>query len=250
MAVKFGIGRRFQGKTTLGVYEVRRCPRRLIFDPRGMIRGEASYVVTSKVQLRTAITAMMNNELTEIVYTPNEHEDTLSAYQAFTIQAAAIFKFYPSSRIGVLVDDVRLLGRNPQNLMTRSMEWIVRASNVDRTVIMFTAHRCIDIPTDIRAIADQWYLFRCTLANDIDVVRRVASERVAIEVQQLKDRCFVEWNDQEGKALYHMDPSKWFVRLADRTLAPSEDPLDPELEGTAIPEDAPKHYTSNLWEDD
>jgi len=204
------LGRREMGKTTLGYYIVSRLPRRLIFDPRGMVRTDVSDVFTSGGRLfEEGMDSFSHHERTEIVMTPGGNVD--SAFSVFCREAANYVRKNPHDRVGILIDEIRFM-----DLKNEDLDWILRCSSVENVHVVFTGHRPKDVPTDIRAIADRWLLFAFTLPRDVEIIEDQCSPKVAIDVQKLAPRQFVTWDDRIGKASYHREPSAWFVETKKR----------------------------------
>lgn len=200
------LGRREQGKTTLGYYIVSRLPRRLAFDPRGMIRTERSDVFTSPGQLfREGMDAFDHHEIREVVMTPGN--DVATAFAVFCREAANYVRRNPDSHLGILIDEIRFV-----DLKNEDLDWILRCAPVDNVHVVFTGHRPKDVPTDIRAIADRWCLFNFTLPRDVEIIEDQTSPLVAREVEKLGARQFVTWDDRTAKASYHRDPQVWYIQ--------------------------------------
>lgn len=200
------LGRRTQGKTTLAYFVASRVVRRMVFDPRGLIRSEASNVVTNTRGIQQAAEALTDEQIVELVVTPEANVDR--SFQVFCDEAARVLRDTPDVPLAILIDEVRFM-----DIRNESLDWILRTSPVDSTHIIFTGHRPKDIPPDIRAIADKWDLFQFTLKRDLDLIAEQCSEAVARDVQRLQPRQFIEWDDQIGKARYFSDPTRWYIPL-------------------------------------
>lgn len=234
--IRLMLGRRMQGKTTLAYFVGRQSPRRMIFDPRGMIRSDASTVVGTQAELATAGEELLDGRITELVVTPASHVE--DRFAQFCRIAAAYLRAHPYESFAILIDEVRFI-----DVRNEDLDWIMRTSDVDRAQIIFTGHRPKDIPPDIRAIADTWCLFQFTLRRDLDVIEEQTSPAVARSVQGLKPRCFVEWNDQIGAARAFSDPSRWYVRL--RSASVDDD--TPPATRSELPESDPAEKQT-LWD--
>jgi len=203
--IYLALGRREQGKTTLAYYIVSRLPRRLIFDPRGMVRTDKGHTFNRGDELfRNGMDAFEAHELTEVTLTPIGNVD--SAFQVFCREAANYVRKNPDDRVGILIDEIRFM-----DLTNEDLDWILRCSSVENVHIVFTGHRPKDVPTDIRAIADRWLLFSFTLPRDVEIIEDQCSPRVATAVQGLQARQFVTWDDRTATATFHRDPGVWFV---------------------------------------
>jgi len=213
--IYLALGRREQGKTTLGVYIVSRLPRRLIFDPRGMVNRSQSQTFSRGDQaFRDGMDAFEAHEISEVVMTPIGNVD--SAFQVFCREAANYIRKNPDDTVGVLIDEIRFM-----DLSNEDLDWILRCSSVDNVHIVFTGHRPKDVPTDIRAIADRWLLFSFTLPRDVEIIEDQCSPRVARAVQSLQPRQFITWDDRTAKASYHRDPAVWFVETRTKRRKPA-----------------------------
>jgi len=204
--IYFCLGRRLQGKTTLAYYIARRLPRRMIFDPRGLIRSAQSQVCRTTSEIQQVADALRDHEITEMIVTPRGSVE--SAFHAFCFEAQRWIELHPREPIAILIDEVRFMDLNNE-----ALDWVLRCSPVDTCHIIFTGHRPKDIPIDIRGIADRWLLFSFTLPRDLDVIEEHCSPQVEREVRRLQSRQFVEWNDQVGKARVYLNPAVWYVPL-------------------------------------
>lgn len=213
--IYLALGRREQGKTTLAYYIVSRLPRRMIFDPRGMVNTDKSDVFTDGGRLfQEGMDAFDHHEITEVVLTPRGNVE--SAFAVFCREAANYVRRNPDSHVGILIDEIRFV-----DLVNEDLDWILRCAPVDNVHIVFTGHRPKDVPTDIRAIADRWLLFSFTLPRDVQIIDEQCSPRVAADVQRLGPRQFVTWDDRTGAASYHRDPQVWFVQTKQKRAVSS-----------------------------
>jgi len=203
--IYLALGRREQGKTTLAYYIASRLPRRLIFDPRGMIRTERSQVFTRGDEtFQQGMDGFDAHELTEVVLTPSGNVQ--AAFTAFCREAANHVRRNPGDHLAILIDEIRFV-----DLKNEDLDWILRCAPVDTVHVIFTGHRPKDVPTDIRAISDRWLLFSFTLPRDLDIIEDQTSPLVVREVQKLSARQFVTWDDRIGSASYHRDPAVWYI---------------------------------------
>lgn len=204
------LGRREQGKTTLAYYIVTQLPKRMIFDPRGMVRGEASEVATDALQWRELTDAFEADQLHEIVYTPSGNMDV--AFDDFCREARRFVRAHPREQFGMLIDEIRFVldGRSPVN---ENLDWVLRCAPVNASHIILTGHRPKDVPTDIRGIADKWLLFQFTLPRDTDIIEEFSSSAVAAGVKRLERYQFIEWDDRIGKMTWHTNPRLWNIKI-------------------------------------
>ncbi len=207
------IGKRGQGKTTLGVYLARRDKdgRRFIFDPRDLIAPAPSgFVVQSTSQnIMQGVDQVIERDegMREIVVRPSLNVQ--AAFDTLVNELYQWLKAEPAARFTLLVDEIRFV----KDLQTPQFEWLLRCSQPDRVHIILTCHRPTDIPTDIRAIADNWIVFRMTQEHDLKTVAE-RSQAAARAARHLGPREFVHWDDAAGEHALHRRPDKWFVPLA------------------------------------
>jgi len=217
--IYLALGRREQGKTTLGYSIISKLPRRLVFDPRGMIRNDKGIVFSrTGPAFDTAMDRFDAHEIRELVFTPAGNVN--SAFAVFCREAANFVRRNPDDRLGILIDEIRFV-----DLKNEDLDWILRCSSVDSVHVVLTGHRPKDVPTDIRAIADRWLLFSFTLPRDLEIIDEQCSPRVAVAVTKLQARQFVTWDDRIGQASSHSDPTVWYIETK-KKRADSAAPVD------------------------
>jgi hypothetical protein len=223
------IGRRLQGKTTLGYFITRNSPKRIIVDPRGLIRPRGAVVVSRTTDVKLAIGQLSEKDIPNgtVVVTPKRIEQ---GFNAVCRDAAAWIERDPRARFALLLDEFRFV--KPFAAASPDFEWLLRCSDPERVHIILTCHRPIDIPVDVRSIADHWLMFRMTQPHDVRVVEE-RSVRASIRVQRLEPRVYVHWADSEDESdenpSTYASPDRWYVplRSADTTeLEPAPAPLD------------------------
>jgi hypothetical protein len=213
------IGRRFQGKTTLGVWMIdgeNGIERRAILDPRGLIRRRGAVVVRTKTKLRLAFDALAAGDVVEVVYSPIEPH--AEAFEAFAGELLHWTQAYNDLEIGVLVDEATFYGalgaRDPESRRATFMQ-VFKSCSLDRFHIVLTCHRPTDLATDVRALLNRWCIFRTTQEHDLEAIRKRCAAAVADEVQQLADRDFVKWDDDDGTYEVNRLHSMWAVTLTE-----------------------------------
>lgn len=211
------LGRRELGKTTLAYYLAQKCPYRVIFDPRGMIAIQGTGVRVTSIEGLKGIADQMDDPkapLTEIIVTPRT--DVQATFDACARLVESWAQDYPNKAHAIMfvVDEARFV--NLQE--SAAFGWILRAAPRDLCHVIITAHRPADIPTDVRAIADHWLLFRFAQEHDLKVIGERCGTKVAGEVSRLKPYQYVHWDDGVGKASTNLNSAGWFVPLR----APSE----------------------------
>jgi hypothetical protein len=199
------IGRREQGKTTLAYWMASRSPRRLIFDPRGMV-GRERYTNTSA--LEGACDRLAAGEIAEVVYTP--FGDVHAGFAAFAGEVQRWVLHTPGMPLAVVVDEVSFV--HPERVP--AFMWAVRCCRRDTIDFLVTAHRPSDIDTDIRAVTDPWCLFAIRQEHDLGVIRERCTADVLRRVQALEPRQFIQWDDAKGEARMFADPAVWFIELS------------------------------------
>jgi hypothetical protein len=202
-------GRRFQGKTTLGVSILdEHTDRRALLDPRGLIRRCGAIVVRRKDKLRVAFDALAAGDVDEIVYSPIEPH--AEAFRAFAGELHRWVIEYPDVELGVLIDEASFYGALDA---VESFMVVLKSCQLDRFHIVLTCHRPTDLPVDVRALLNRWHIFRTTQEHDLDAIRRRCQHVVADEVQQLDEREFVKWDDDDGTYEVNRLASYWAVDL-------------------------------------
>lgn len=212
----FAIGRRGKGKTTLAYRMMMKLDRRLMFDPRGMIRANVdAVVVTTRSEMRRAVKEVQRGEIAEMIYTPSGDLD--EGFAAFAEELRKWIVTTPELPVGVLIDEASFIDQR-----SRHFQWVVRCSPVETFHIVMTCHRPLDLDTTVRAIADHWMIFQCRQEHDLKVIRERCSPEVADAVARLGEtRHFVHWNDGRGTMTINRHggsgtASDWFVPLRAR----------------------------------
>lgn len=198
------IGRRELGKTTLAVSTAQRSPTRVFFDPRHMI-NTVSDVLNENSLADNTLYDMLDTRA-EIVIQP--YFDKQKAFSEMCEQIYQWLQDNPGEEIAVLVDEVRFV-----ELEDAYFDYLIRCTPRAKVKIILTAHRVVDVPTDLRGIADVWCLFKMTLANDLEKIEEGTNAEVAREVADLRPYEFVVWDDSVGRSRKNLDKASWFVPL-------------------------------------
>lgn len=199
------IGRREQGKTTLGYYLARQFPTRVIFDPR-----EAFFTSETVLSSASGLYESLDTE-TEIIIKPEEFIPENFALVCDDLRAWV--RDNREEEFSFLVDEAYDV-KTPDN-MPQSLDWLMRKTKRKQCRIIFTAHRPIDLATDIRALSDNWLIFQTTQEHDLRVIRERCGEEVETQVQILKEREFINWNDSIGSWKKFDNPHAWYVSLGE-----------------------------------
>lgn len=205
------------GKTTLALYIADKVDRRLMLDPRKMIRRPGAVVVRTAAALRRAIPSLVDGEFVEVVYSPIENLS--DAFPAFAAELRTWVTEHNDLELAVLIDEARSFGNLADD---ESFMFSVTTCNPETFHILLTCHRPSQLHPDVRALLNRWCIFRTTQEHDLDVIRKRCKAEVVDLVQQLDDRQFVEWNDDDGTYEVHRYPFIWQTDLslpgADRSI--------------------------------
>lgn len=215
--IYLAIGRRGLGKTTLVYSMARKCPRRIVIDPRGLITSPDARRVTTIEAFDVALVS----GVPEIVVTP--YDDLQGTFDAVANRVRAICRTSVTDRLMFIVDEARFF-----RLMDSSaFEYVLRAAPPESVHVAITCHRPLDIPTDIRAIADHWLVFKLTQEHDLRVIDGRCGGLVKRHVAALAPYEYVHWNDGTQEFAVNKHPEGWFVPL--RTAGPQPEEILPEL---------------------
>lgn len=199
------IGRKEQGKTTLGYHLAKKFPTRVIFDPR-------EHFFTSDVVLYTAAGLYEAlDECAEIIVKPEEFYP--ENFAMVCDQLRAWVRDNRAEEFSFLVDEAYDV-KTPDE-MPPSLDWLMRKTKRAQARIIFTAHRPVDIATDIRALSDNWLIFQTTQEHDLRIIAERCGPEVAEAVTTLKPREFINWDDSIGSWSKISEPSAWYVSLGE-----------------------------------
>lgn len=216
------LGRRELGKTTLAVWMALRCPFRIFIDPRNMIAIDGAVRVTTPAELVDAELRMIDGEVRTIVVMPRR--DIPQMFEAVCRFVFAWSEDFPDAAhaIALVIDEARIINnaRRPGDTSAArvletsdAFDDVLRMTPRELTHVIMTAHRPQDIPTDIRAITDQWLLFRSTQEHDLKQLRDVCGDRLADKLTRLDPYQFICYRSDRGSYTEHRDPKVWFVPL-------------------------------------
>jgi hypothetical protein len=230
--IYLALGRRQLGKTTLVYSMARKCPARIILDPRALIHSQGIRVSRMDDLDRTMeIMAEQPTTISEVIVTPDSNVQTMFDHCARYVKAwAQDFQHAPRAthRLMFIVDEARFFDLRA----SPAFEYVLRAAPPDLINVAITAHRPSDIPTDIRAISDHWLMFRCTQEHDLKVIGERCTEAVRNQVETLNPHEFIDWDDATATARAYKNPSAWYIPLrapgaaetADLDVLPPSDP--------------------------
>lgn len=225
MAVVVNSGRRGEGKTTLGVFQVDKRDTRVMIDPRGLIRRPGAIVAYTLAGFDRGLQALIDGDTDEVIFTPRPSPrmtdaDLLDfyddAFRGFSRASMAFLMENPDADLGILVDEAKFYGDITK---CGSFMWIVKSCNQDNVDLVITCHRPSDIRPDLRFHINKWNLFRTTQEEDLDVIAGRATRAVVDQVQQLGAHELIIWNDDKGTSRAHRAPWTWHCELAPRGAA-------------------------------
>ena len=215
------LGRREQGKTTLALYLTRTHRARVLFDPRGLIPAPVRVTRLSEIQpaFDNLWTDVKEGPQT-IVLTPDGRVQPFFERTAEEVKRWVREPHAPS--IAFLVDELRFVDPN-----TEAFDWLCRCATRAQVTIVATAHRPTDVPTDLRAITDVWCLFQATQEHDLQVIETRCSAATRADVQRLKPREFIVWDDTRGVRTAYLDPRVWYSPLLHTSAPVIDESLPP-----------------------
>ena len=83
------------------------------------------------------------------------------------------------------------------DFMPDSLDWLMRKTKSDQSRIVFTAHQPKHLATDIRALANHFFLFQITQEHDLRVIEDRCGREVAEQLPGLGQREFIHWDDDK-----------------------------------------------------
>jgi len=205
------IGRRLRGKTTWIYFHASKLPQRVVFDPRRQIRhrSKLSLFASTSEEIESGMDRLFTNpKLDELVIVPAD--DPQPVFETLCDEVRHWIELDDRRPLAVVIDEARFVKTE-----VPACQWILRCSPHDTLHIFFSAHRPSDLSTDARAIIDRMILFHTTQEHDLKVIGDRCGSDVVDKVRTLDQFAFVEWDDGQGKAFVHDDPSKWFIALRD-----------------------------------
>jgi hypothetical protein len=197
-------GRREQGKTTLAIALARRVVQRVLVDPRRQcldvpVRAESpDEIVCDLTTLRD------HPDIPELAVLPSGPVQPCA--DAVMLGTRAWIEADPSRQLAIVLDEARFI-----DLTSEPVEWVLRCAPRSSVHVLITAHRPTDVPVDVRAIVDQWCLFRTTQAHDLRAIAERCGARVAAAVEQLAPHAWIQWDDGRAEMIRHANPSAWYT---------------------------------------
>jgi len=201
------LGRRELGKTTLALYMAQRHGQTIVLDARSLVPTDDP--ITDLPVDSPELLARLYDDPPEALIVVQPQDDLAGTSDALArVVREWCQQSQPADRLAVVLDEAALLD-------LRAWDWIIRCSPRDRLLVILTAHRPQDLPTTVRAMADDWCLFRMTQRHDLQHVEDKCGDRVVACVRALEPRQFVRWDDAHAKMIVYRDPAVWFVPLVD-----------------------------------
>ena len=199
------IGRKEQGKTTLGYHLARSMPTRVIFDPR-----EHFFTSPCVEEDSSNLLELLDTKQEVIIKPPDFYPEH---FNNTCEQLRTWIRENREEEFALLVDESYDV-KTP-DFMPPALDWLMRKTKRKQVRIIFTMHRPVDVATDVRALADHWFMFHMTLENDLKIVRDRCGSEVAEMVSTLKEREFIDWDD--GRATWRKvsDAQAWYVSLGE-----------------------------------
>lgn len=184
------VGRRIQGKSTLGYYITRKNRRaRIIIAPKNDLRPRDAAIVSRSADVLPALAELRQDDrrFSEVVIHPH---DLRSCFIRCT-HALDMWRAHDSfASFTLMLDEWKIIERALKPGDLDALERLMRTTKVDRQHIVFTFHRPKDIPADFRALIDSWLVFRVTETIDVRALADV-SERLAKRARRLGPREYV-----------------------------------------------------------
>lgn len=223
MSIRLVVGRKEHGKTTLAYYMARKFARLACFDPRGLIRRPGALVARTVDSCSGGFDSLAQpgaGGYIELAYTPDED----FRREAFPHFAREVRRWVYERRalpLAVLVDEITFV-----DVAGDDFDQAIKACDAGVHHFFLTCHRPIDVPTNVRALADFWYLFAIHQEHDLEVIRARCSPEAAEAVRRLSGRSVVGWDHLSGVRTYE-NPAAWYVNLAPDVMLVPPVELDP-----------------------
>lgn len=212
------LGRRYQGKSTLALHVAQHTPdtAQVLIDPRAQFALPDVPIVeraTIEELSRPRVIVRLDRVETEFIA-------LMRGYRAIVERA-------PRRRRALVLDEARFI-----DLDNPDLDWLCRCVDPRALTIIITAHRPVDIPVDLRAIADYWCLFQMTQEHDLKVIEERCGPVARSRVCRLPPRHYVVWDDGRATLGHCSKPESWYVPMLDDIIeTPGLDvPVDDESE--------------------
>lgn len=201
-------GRMRQGKSTLGLFIARKCPTRVIFDPRNQFHTTSAIYSGKEGQ---DLFAMLDTE-PEIIIKPGISGEGLLDEAAHDLLDWSADN--PEEEICFLVDEANMCGLDgkPQEEFPH-LNYLLRSAGEEKINVVITSHRSVEVHPAIRSIANFVCMFRTTHQPDLKVISEKCGDEVTDALRILPSGQVVIWDDNVGAWKLHADRTKWYVPL-------------------------------------
>lgn len=200
-------GRMRQGKSTLALFIARRCPTRVIYDPRNQFHSSTTVIRDVDENLALAL-----DEKPEIIIKPGlEGEEQLETVSQMVLDWT---EDNPDEKICFLVDEANMVGLDsrPQEKFPH-FNWLLRSAGEDRINVVITSHRSVEVHPAIRSIANFVCMFRTTHPPDLKAIEDKCGYEFTEKLNTLTSEQVIIWDDNVGTYRLHSDRTFWYVPL-------------------------------------
>ncbi len=202
------IGRKEQGKSTLGYFLAHKSPVRVVFDPR------EHYSTSDALEPDASQLFELLDEKEEIIIQAPFHVP-----QHFASTCDALMDWVRGKRMdegkemefSLLVDEA--YDAKTFEAMPDSLDWLMRKTASSQARIVFTAHQPKHLATDIRALANHFFLFQITQEHDLRAIEDRCGREVAEMLPGLGPRQIVHWDDDKQIFERFDQPKAWYIDI-------------------------------------
>ena len=218
----FVVGRKYQGKTTLGIFLADRIRRDehaykvLVFEPKWTFRS-VPYTdsleefermldddeLSEAVMLHAGSGATIDDEVDDV---EKVREDFTEFYKAAGIEG--FLRNPPARPIVVLIDEAYYLTQDhPHPLLARMM----RLATEKKLYIILLVHYPTQISRDLRTHVDRYFFFREFEMADLQMVQRLCGEECSEIVSRLPDHHVLMYDVHDRNFKVWSEPEAWFI---------------------------------------
>jgi len=194
------IGRRGQGKSTLGRFIASCNDARVIIDPKFDMQNPNAALVARVNDISPAIAelARADRRFDEIVIQPRHMR------AAFIETTAALERWREQDRFArwtLVLDEWKVIQDSLRDKIAdlEHLGRLVRMTTVERQHIVITCHRPVDLHPNVRSLIDHWLLFRVTEARDVKVIAEL-STRAALRARRVSSRVYVHLDARRNES--------------------------------------------------
>lgn len=180
---KIAVGQRVEGKTTLGMWDLRQRHRGVVaWDPRGMIEG---IIVYSPEELQEAM-RRNGEEEDELSILPIVYRfDSTDPDREFQVFCSVVFPpNFTVGGFGVLIDEAgQLQGANSINPdLARAIKQHPTKPPEEAITIFQTMHTLGESWAKGRSLIDEYYIFRLTAPSDLRAIEEFTGKPELVEI--------------------------------------------------------------------